>query len=141
MIGGYDVDDFSEEAPNYVHNTQSPIVNVNSPKGRGMDTSIPFTANALSKSMTTSIILFEPVSKDDEIKITDHMKSHKLVIVDFRKVENAVAEDVYYFLCGSACAINYSVEKLAPKMFMFLPESTKLIRAEASTRSAENSFW
>jgi FtsZ-interacting cell division protein YlmF len=77
---------------------------------------------AAGKSNIT-IVLAEPKSFEEGMKIADDLKLKKPVVVNLEVLDHESARRCIDFLSGTIYALNGSVEKIAESVFLFAPAS------------------
>jgi FtsZ-interacting cell division protein YlmF len=136
----YDQEDDTPE--NTTKDTRPPDPKVDFPKAR--DTTVLPFSHAPQANTPTSIVLVVPTNEEERVKFADYLKSGKTIIINFELLKTASARTIYYFMCGVACSMNASVEKISSNIFIFLPEDTKLIRGDEPKKPSggtKNPTW
>ncbi|ARF67096.1 cell division protein SepF [Paenibacillus larvae subsp. pulvifaciens] len=72
------------------------------------------------------VVLQEPRSFDDSQEIADHLRSRKSVIVNLQRVRPEQAMRIFDFLNGTVYALNGSISKLGPNIFLCAPDSVEI---------------
>lgn len=118
-----------EEPPAYVQ--------PDSRRGKGQIVGLP-TAKQPSK-----MILCEPRSYDETQEIADHLKARRTVLVNLQRVRHDLAVRIVDFLSGTVYALNGSISKVGPGIFLCAPENvevvgtiTEMLEGESDYRSA-----
>jgi cell division inhibitor SepF len=72
------------------------------------------------------VFLYEPQHYDDAQALADHLKTRCQVIVNLQRVDLAVARRIIDFLSGTVYALNGSISKLGPNIFVLTPETFEI---------------
>ncbi|MFC4778449.1 cell division protein SepF [Paenibacillus sp. GCM10023252] len=72
------------------------------------------------------VVLSEPRSYDEAQEIADHLRSRRAVIVNLQRVRNDLAVRIVDFLSGTVYALNGSISKLGPNIFLCTPDSVEI---------------
>lgn len=72
------------------------------------------------------VVLNEPRSYDEAQEIADHLRSRRSVIVNLQRVRGDLALRIVDFLSGTVYALNGSISKLGPNIFLCTPESVEI---------------
>lgn len=94
----------------------------------------PFESRMKNKSNVVSIhstknsrvVLFEPRSFDDAQELADHLRSRRAVVVNMQRVRSDVAMRIVDFLSGTVYALNGSISKLGPSIYLCTPDSMEI---------------
>jgi cell division inhibitor SepF len=74
----------------------------------------------------TRVVLSEPRSYDETQEIADHLRSRRSVIVNLQRVRQDQALRIVDFLSGTVYALNGSISKLGPNIFLCTPDSVDI---------------
>ncbi|CAM4259005.1 cell division protein SepF [Paenibacillus tarimensis] len=72
------------------------------------------------------VVLNEPRSYDEAQEIADHLRSRRSVIVNLQRVRKEHAVRIVDFLSGTVYALNGSISKLGPNIFLCTPDSVEI---------------
>ncbi|GGG10128.1 cell division protein SepF [Paenibacillus abyssi] len=72
------------------------------------------------------VILNEPRTYDEAQEIADHLRSRRSVIVNLQRVRKDQAVRIVDFLSGTVYALNGSISKLGPNIFLCTPDSVEI---------------
>lgn len=72
------------------------------------------------------VVLNEPRSYDEAQEIADHLRSRRPVVVNLQRVRNDLALRIVDFLSGTVYALNGSISKLGPHIFLCTPDSVEI---------------
>ena len=89
----------------------------NRPKGRVIN---------LHQSVKNKMVILKPATYDDVKEITDEVKNRRAVIVNMEKLDKETARRVLDFLSGSIYALNGTVKKVGPGIFVFAPDNVDI---------------
>ena len=95
---------------------------------------------SLHAQKNSRVILSEPRSYDEAQEMADHLKSRRSVIVNLQRVRPDQAIRIVDFLSGTVYALNGSIAKIGPNIFICAPDSveiegtiTEMLNAELNT--------
>ena len=87
------------------------------------------------------VVLNEPRSYDEAQEIADHLRSRRSVVVNLQRVRTDHAIRIVDFLSGTVYALNGSITKIGPNIFLCAPDSveiqgtiTDMLTDDANTR-------
>lgn len=87
------------------------------------------------------VVLNEPRSYDEAQEIADHLRSRRSVVVNLQRVRNDHAIRIVDFLSGTVYALNGSITKIGPNIFLCAPDTvevqgtiTDILTEDATTR-------
>ncbi|WP_248926590.1 cell division protein SepF [Paenibacillus hamazuiensis] len=94
----------------------------------------PFEQRSKSKNNIVSIhsqknvkvILNEPRSYEETQEIADHLRSRRPVVVNLQRVRPDQATRIVDFLSGTVYALNGSISKIGPNIFLCTPDSVEI---------------
>ena len=72
------------------------------------------------------VILNEPRSYDEAQEIADHLRARRSVIVNLQRVRTDLAMRIVDFLSGTVYALNGSISKLGPNIFLCTPDTVEI---------------
>ncbi|PZD93878.1 cell division protein SepF [Paenibacillus sambharensis] len=72
------------------------------------------------------VVLNEPRTYDEAQEIADHLRSRRSVIVNLQRVRKEHAVRIVDFLSGTVYALNGSISKLGPNIFLCTPDSVEI---------------
>jgi cell division inhibitor SepF len=132
-----DDDDALEEAPRS-HVERRPVdvrpalYSSSSSRAERRDVSDPkdkvISMNKALNAITSqfNLIVTEPKSFDECPKLVDSLKTRKPIIINLEKAEMDEARKIFDFLSGATYALNGNVQKIANKIFVFVPENVNV---------------
>jgi cell division inhibitor SepF len=85
-------------------------------------------ANVVSihSQKNSRVVLSEPRSYDETQDIADHLRSRRAVVVNLQRVRPDIAIRIVDFLSGTVYALNGSISKLGPNIFLCTPDSVDI---------------
>ena len=86
------------------------------------------------------VVLNEPRSYDEAQEIADHLRSRRAVIVNLQRVRSDLALRIVDFLSGTVYALNGSISKLGPNIFLCTPESFEIQGSISEMLAEENDY-
>lgn len=86
------------------------------------------------------VVLSEPRSYDEAQDIADHLRSRRAVIVNLQRVRNDLAIRIVDFLSGTVYALNGSISKLGPNIFLCTPDSVEIQGAITEMLADDNDY-
>lgn len=81
---------------------------------------------SIHSQKNSRIVLNEPRSYEETQDIADHLRSRKPVIVNLQRVRADQALRIVDFLSGTVYALNGSISKIGPNIFLCTPESVEI---------------
>lgn len=72
------------------------------------------------------VVLNEPHNYDDAQEIADHLRNRRPVIVNLQRVRQDQAMRIVDFLSGTVYALNGSISKIGPQIFLCTPDSVEI---------------
>jgi cell division inhibitor SepF len=72
------------------------------------------------------VVLNEPRSYEETQEIADHLRSRRPVVVNLQRVRSDQAVRIVDFLSGTVYALNGSISKVGPNIFLCTPESVEI---------------
>lgn len=72
------------------------------------------------------VVLNEPRSYEETQEIADHLRSRKTVIVNLQRVRQDQALRIVDFLSGTVYALNGSISKVGPNIFICTPDTVEI---------------
>ncbi|MFD2116210.1 cell division protein SepF [Paenibacillus yanchengensis] len=86
------------------------------------------------------VVLNEPRSYDEAQEIADHLRARKSVIVNLQRVRGDLALRIVDFLSGTVYALNGSISKLGPNIFLCTPDSVEIQGAITEMLAEDNDY-
>ncbi|MBQ9991909.1 MAG: cell division protein SepF [Firmicutes bacterium] len=92
---------------------------------------------------TMEIVIIKATSYDDLEVIADHIKSNKVVVVNFDGIDKDAAQHMVNFLSGTTYAFNSSPKKVAGGTFIFSSDAVNFVGSldEDSSKHSNNFPW
>ncbi|MDF2964465.1 MAG: cell division protein sepF, partial [Paenibacillus sp.] len=72
------------------------------------------------------VVLQEPKSYEDTQEIADHLRSRRPVVVNLHLVRSDQATRIVDFLSGTVYALNGSISKIGPNIFLCTPDTVEI---------------
>ena len=72
------------------------------------------------------VVLNEPRSYDEAQEIADHLRSRRSVVVNLQRVRTEHAIRIVDFLGGTVYALNGTISKLGPNIFLCTPDTVEI---------------
>lgn len=72
------------------------------------------------------IVLTEPRAFEDTQEIADYLRSRRTVVVNLQRVRKDQAVKIVDFLSGTVYALNGSIAKVGPDIFLCAPDNVEL---------------
>jgi cell division inhibitor SepF len=85
-------------------------------------------ANVVSihSQKNSRVVLSEPRTYDETQDIADHLRSRRAVVVNLQRVRPDTGIRIVDFLSGTVYALNGSISKLGPNIFLCTPDSVDI---------------
>ncbi|RKL63179.1 cell division protein SepF [Thermoanaerobacteraceae bacterium SP2] len=101
------------------------------PKGRVIN---------IHQTSKNKMVIYKPASFDEVREISDEVKSRRAVIVNMEKLDKDSAKRVLDFMSGSIYALNGTVKKIGPGIFIFAPDNVDISGTAIEESFQEKSF-
>ncbi|PZE22639.1 cell division protein SepF [Paenibacillus xerothermodurans] len=72
------------------------------------------------------VVLNEPKSYEDTQEIADHLRSRRPIVVNLHLVRPDQATRIVDFLSGTVYALNGSISKIGPNIFLCTPDTVEI---------------
>lgn len=72
------------------------------------------------------VVLNEPRSYEETWEIADHLRSRRPVVVNLHRARPDHATRIFDFLSGTVYALNGSISKVGPNIFLCTPEGVEI---------------
>ena len=72
------------------------------------------------------VVLSEPRSYDEAQEIADHLRSRRSVVVNLQRIRSDHAIRIVDFLSGTVYALNGSINKIGPNIFLCAPDTVEV---------------
>lgn len=72
------------------------------------------------------MVLSEPKSYDEAQQIADEIRNRRSVVVNLQRVRSDLGLRIVDFLSGTVYALNGSISKLGPNIYLCAPESVEV---------------
>jgi len=89
---------------------------------------------------TMDIVIIKATSYDDLEVIADHIKSNKVVVVNFDAIDKESAQHMVNFLSGTTYAFNSSPKKVAGGTFIFSSDAVNFSGSLEDEPAKHNNF-
>lgn len=89
-------------------------------------TSIGGNVVSLHTQKNTRMVLSEPKSYDEAQLIADEIRNRRSVVVNLQRVRSDLGLRIVDFLSGTVYALNGSISKLGPNIYLCAPESVEV---------------
>ena len=73
------------------------------------------------------IIVYRPVSYEDNRSLVDNLKSNKPIILNMDSIDNATAQRILDFMYGACIALGGDLKKISNRIFAVVPADYELI--------------
>lgn len=97
-----------------------------SESGGGSRVGWPFKEQNNEKYLSQGTVIFTPKSYEDVSRLIDHLKLGEQVIVDFSSTNQGVVARILDFMSGAIYALNGSVRKITPDIYLFAPNCVSI---------------
>jgi len=77
----------------------------------------------IHQTSKNKMVIFKPVAFEDVREITDEVKNRRAAIINLERLEKENAKRVLDFMAGSIYALNGTVRKIGPGIFIFAPDN------------------
>jgi len=77
----------------------------------------------LHQTNKNKMTILKPSSFEEVREICDEVKNRRAVIVNFEKLDRETAKRIVDFMAGSIYALNGTVKKIGPGIFLFAPDN------------------
>ncbi|MCZ8511246.1 cell division protein SepF [Paenibacillus filicis] len=84
------------------------------------------------------VVLNEPRSYEETQEIADHLRNRRPVVVNLQRVRPDQATRIVDFLSGTVYALNGSISKIGPNIFLCTPDSVEIHGSISETMNPEN---
>lgn len=81
---------------------------------------------SLHTQKNTRMVLCEPKSYDEAQQIADELRNRRSVVVNLQRVRSDLGLRIVDFLSGTVYALNGSISKLGPNIYLCAPESVEV---------------
>jgi cell division inhibitor SepF len=88
----------------------------------------------------SKMILSEPRTFDDTQEIADHLKARRPVLVNLQRVRQESAVRMVDFLSGTVYALNGSISKVGPGIFICTPDNVEIVGTITEMLEGEPDF-
>jgi cell division inhibitor SepF len=88
----------------------------------------------------SKMILSEPRTFDDAQEIADHLKARRPVLVNLQRVRQELAVRMVDFLSGTVYALNGSISKVGPGIFICTPDNVEIVGTITEMLEGESDF-
>lgn len=89
-------------------------------------TSVGGNVVSLHTQKNTRMVLCEPKSYDEAQQIADEIRNRRSVVVNLQRVRAELGLRIVDFLSGTVYALNGSISKLGPNIYLCAPESVEV---------------
>jgi len=86
------------------------------------------------------VVLSEPRSYDEAQEIADHLRSRRAAIVNLQRLRGDLSLRIVDFLSGTVYALNGSISKLGPNIFLCTPDTVEIQGAITEMLAEENDY-
>lgn len=81
---------------------------------------------SLHAQKSSKLVLCEPRNYEETQAIADHLRSRKAILVNLQRVRPEQAMRIVDFLSGTVYALNGSISKVGPNIFVCTPDSVEI---------------
>lgn len=93
----------------------------------------------IHQTSKNKMIIFKPISFEEVKDITDEVKNRRAAIVNLERLDRETAKRVLDFMAGSIYALNGTVKKIGPGIFIFAPDNIDVSGVEVDESVEERS--
>lgn len=83
------------------------------------------------------VIMSEPRNYEDTQDIADHLRSRRSVVVNLHKARQDQAVRIVDFLSGTVYALNGTITKVGPNIFLCTPDNVDILGAISDSAEAD----
>lgn len=94
----------------------------------------------IHQTSKNKMVIYKPTSFDEVKEISDEVKNRRAVIVNMEKLDKDNAKRVLDFMSGSIYALNGTVKKIGPGIFIFAPDNVDISGSALEESLQEKSF-
>lgn len=87
------------------------------------------------------VVIMEPKSFDESQSIADQLKNRRPVIVNLETADRNLAKRIVDFVCGTAYALNGSMQKIGNGIFLFVPSNVDIAGESKEETSDKDLLW
>ncbi|WP_442603783.1 cell division protein SepF [Paenibacillus sp. KN14-4R] len=109
------------QQPNNQHEEEETEYNTNENRQRSKNNIV-----SIHSQKNSRVVLFEPRSFEDAQELADHLRSRRAVVVNLQRIRSDVAIRIVDFLSGTVYALNGSISKLGPSIYLCTPDSMEI---------------
>jgi cell division inhibitor SepF len=84
------------------------------------------------------MIMSEPRNYEDTQDIADHLRSRRSVVVNLHKARQDQAVRIVDFLSGTVYALNGTITKVGPNIFLCTPDNVDILGAISDSAEADD---
>ncbi|WP_127579649.1 cell division protein SepF [Paenibacillus koleovorans] len=95
---------------------------------------------SIHSQRNTRVVLCEPRSYEETQEIADHLRSRRPTVVNLQRVRPDQAIRIVDFLSGTVYALNGSISKLGPNIFLCTPDSVEIQGAISEMLEQEEEY-
>ncbi len=81
---------------------------------------------SLHSQKSSKLVLCEPRNYEETQDIADHLRSRRAILVNLQRVRPDQAMRIVDFLSGTVYALNGSISKVGPNIFVCTPDSVEI---------------
>lgn len=93
----------------------------------------------LNANVQMEVVVASPESFEEARDIAERIKNGQPVIINLEFVAHDIAQRITDFLCGTCCAMDGNIQRIANKIFMIAPENIDFASDVDLRRSIESS--
>lgn len=94
----------------------------------------------IHQTAKNKMIIFKPSSFEEVEEICDEVKNRRAAIVNLEKLDKEGAKRVLDFMSGSIYALNGTVKKAGPGIFIFAPDNVDISGADVDETFQDKSM-
>lgn len=94
----------------------------------------------IHQTSKNKMVIYKPTSFDEVKEISDEVKNRRAVIVNMEKLDKDNAKRVLDFMNGNIYALNGTVKKIGPGIFIFAPDNVDISGNDLDESLQEKSF-
>lgn len=81
---------------------------------------------SIHSQKNTRVMLFEPRTFEDAQELADHLRSRRAIIINMQRLRSDIMIRIVDFLSGTVYALNGSISKLGPCIYICTPDSMEI---------------
>ena len=91
-----------------------------------MPKAVPDMKDSMNQSGQFKMVVIEPKSLDECLKLVDNLRARKPVIINLERVETDLARKMFDFLGGATYALSGTVQRINQNIYIFAPKNVDI---------------